>query len=390
MIAFRTPVSPGGDTTPPTAPGGLSAAASSSQINLSWTASSDPDSPSITYHVERCQGAGCNRFAQIATPTATTYSDTGLALGNYSYRVRASDPTGNLSSYSNVASGGISDTTPPTTPANLAATAVSTSQINLTWTASTDNVGVTGYLVERCKGAGCASFAQLATTTSTTLNDTSLTANTSYSYRVRATDAAGNVSSYSNVTTANTQQPTGTLFITPTSTNFGNVTLGSNSTQSVVLKNTGTSNITISQANVAGREFSIGGVSLPLTLTASQSTAFNVAFTPSGAGTVTGSVSLVSNATNSPSADTLSGTGIHVADLSWQASTSSVAGYNIYRGTVSGGPYTKLNASLIGATTYSDTTVQAGQTYYYVATAVDSSNNESTYSTQASAVVPTP
>jgi fibronectin type 3 domain-containing protein len=303
--------------------------------------------------------------------------------------VRASDPTGNLSSYSNVASGAISDTTPPTAPGNMTASAVSTSQINLTWTASTDNIGVTGYLIERCQGTGCASFAQVATTTSITLNDTSLTANTSYSYRVRATDAAGNVSSYSNVATANTQQSTGTLSITPTSTNFGNVPLGSNSTQSVVLKNTGTSNITISQANVAGREFSMSGMSLPLALTAGQSTGFNVVFTPSAAGAVTGSVSLVSNATNSPT-DALSGTGIHVADLSWQASTSSVVGYNVYRGTVSGGPYTKLNTSLVGGTTYSDMTIQAGQTYYYVATAVDSSNNESLYSTQASAVVPTP
>jgi fibronectin type 3 domain-containing protein len=393
MVAFRTPSlspSPGGDTTPPTAPGSLAAAAGGGQINLSWTASSDPDSPSITYHVERCQGAGCTSFAQIATPTATTYSDTGLAPGNYSYRVRASDPTGNLSSYSNVATGTIADTTPPTAPANLAATAVSTSQINLTWTASTDNVGVTGYLIERCQGAACASFAQVATTASTTLNDTSLAANTSYSYRVRATDAAGNVSSYSNVATANTQQSTGTLSITPTSTNFGDVPLGSNSTQSVVLKNTGASNITISQANVAGNEFSMSAMSLPLTLTAGQNTGFNVVFTPSGAGGVTGSVSLVSNATNSPTADALSGTGIHIADLSWQASTSSVAGYNVYRGTVSGGPYTKLNTSLVGGTTYSDMTIQAGQTYYYVATAVDSSNNESLYSTQASAVVPTP
>jgi fibronectin type 3 domain-containing protein len=392
MVAFRmaslSPV-PGADTTSPTAPTGLTAAASGSQINLSWTASSDPDSPSITYHVERCQGAGCNSFAQIATPTATTYSDSGLAPGNYSYRVRASDPTGNLSSYSNVASGATSDTTPPTAPGNLTASAVSTSQINLTWTASTDNVGVTGYLIERCQGAGCTSFAQVATASSTAFNDTSLTANTSYSYRVRATDAAGNVSLYSNVATANTQQATGTLSITPTSINFGNVPLGSSSTQSVALKNTGMGSITISQANVAGNEFSISGMSLPLTLTAGQSTGFNVVFTPSGAGAVTGSVSLVSNATNSPT-DALSGTGIHVADLSWQASTSSVAGYNVYRGTVSGGPYTKLNTSLISGTTYSDTTIQAGQTYYYVATAVDSSNNESLYSTQASAVVPTP
>ena len=97
------------------------------------------------------------------------------------------------------------DTQPPTAPTNLTATAVSGSQINLSWTASTDNVGVTGYLIERCQGAGCNNFAQVGTTAGTTYNDTGLTANTSYSYRVRATDAAGNLSPYSNVASATTQ-----------------------------------------------------------------------------------------------------------------------------------------------------------------------------------------
>jgi fibronectin type 3 domain-containing protein len=77
-------------------------------------------------------------------------------------------------------------------------------------------------------------------------------------------------------------------------------------------------------------------------------------------------------------------------DLSWQASTSAVAGYNVYRGAVSGGPYIKVNSSLISGTAYMDTTVLAGQTYYYVATAVDSNNDESAYSTPTSAVVPSP
>ena len=96
------------------------------------------------------------------------------------------------------------DTTPPTAPSNLTATAASASQINLAWTASTDNVGVTGYLVERCSGAGCTNFAQIGTPTSTSFSDTGLTANTSYSYRVRATDAAGNLSAYSNIASATT------------------------------------------------------------------------------------------------------------------------------------------------------------------------------------------
>jgi chitodextrinase len=182
-------------------------AASSSQINLAWTASTD--NVGVTgYKVERCSGPGCANFAQIVTPTGTTFNDTGLAAStSYSYRVRANDAAGNNSSYSNTSSATTpagANTTPPTAPTNLTATAASSSQINLDWTASTDNVGVTGYKVERCSGSGCANFAQIATPTGTTFNDTGLTASTSYSYRVRATDAAGNLSGYSNTATTST------------------------------------------------------------------------------------------------------------------------------------------------------------------------------------------
>ena len=76
--------------------------------------------------------------------------------------------------------------------------------------------------------------------------------------------------------------------------------------------------------------------------------------------------------------------------LDWIASTSPVIGYNVYRGTESGGPYTLLNSSLVTMTQYEDSSVQSGQIYYYVATAVDSSDVESTYSNQVSASVPSP
>ena len=151
-----TPAPP--DTTPPTPPSGLTAtAASPSQINLAWTASTD--NVGVTgYLVERCQGAGARPSRRSPRATTTTYSDTGLAAAtSYSYRVRATDAAGNLSGYSNTATATTPappDTTPPTAPAGLTATAASPSQINLAWTAATDNVGVTGYLVERCQGAG--------------------------------------------------------------------------------------------------------------------------------------------------------------------------------------------------------------------------------------------
>ncbi|HET7539704.1 MAG TPA: fibronectin type III domain-containing protein, partial [Polyangiaceae bacterium] len=200
VVAF-TPAPP--DTQPPSAPANLSATTvSGAQINLSWSAATD--NVGVTnYLIERCTGTSCANFLQIATGAGTTFSDTGLSAGvGYSYRVRATDAAGNLSGYSNTASATTTpppDTQAPTAPANVAVTVVSNSQLNLSWTASTDNVGVTAYLVERCQGAGCSNFTQTTTTTGTSSSDTTLQAATSYSYRVRATDAAGNRSSYSVV-----------------------------------------------------------------------------------------------------------------------------------------------------------------------------------------------
>ena len=89
------------------------------------------------------------------------------------------------------------DIAAPTTPSKVTPTIISGTQINLSWTASLDNVGVTGYRIERCQGVGCTSFAQVGTSVGTTFSDTGLTAGNIYSYRVRAADAAGNVSLYS-------------------------------------------------------------------------------------------------------------------------------------------------------------------------------------------------
>ncbi|HEU4938192.1 MAG TPA: fibronectin type III domain-containing protein, partial [Vicinamibacterales bacterium] len=199
------------DTQAPTAPGGLTAtAASTTQVNLAWTGSTD--NVGVTnYLIERCQGAACSNFAQIATSTVASYSDASAAASTtYNYRVRATDLAGNLSGYSNTATAttpATPDTQAPTAPSGLTATAASSTQINLAWTGSTDDIAVTGYLIERCQGPSCTTFAQITSVTTTSFNNTGLTASTSYSYRVRATDAAGNQSGYSNTASATTQQP---------------------------------------------------------------------------------------------------------------------------------------------------------------------------------------
>ncbi|MGO4494795.1 discoidin domain-containing protein [Paenibacillus sp. 2RAB27] len=191
----------GTDSTAPSAPSNLTAnAASSSQINLSWSASTD--NVGVTgYNIYR--GA-----TLVGTSTTTSYNDTGLTASTaYSYTVKAKDAATNLSVASNTASATTqapSDTQAPTTPTGLTATAASNSQINLSWTASTDNVGVTEYNVYR-------DGTLVGSSTSPSYSDTGLSASTAYSYTVRAEDAAANLSAASNTANATTQSGGGNL-----------------------------------------------------------------------------------------------------------------------------------------------------------------------------------
>ena len=205
-LSFALAVTTLGDTQPPTVPTGLAASnVSTTSVTLTWNASTDLPNPGGTgiggYIVYR-------NGTQIAIDPDTSYTDAALApLTSYSYTVAAFDNA----SPANVSAPSaplvvmtVADTQPPTAPTGLTATPASSSQINLSWTASTDNVGVTNYLIERCQGASCSNFAQIATFPSATYNNTGLTASTSYSYRVRATDAAGNLSPYSNTASTST------------------------------------------------------------------------------------------------------------------------------------------------------------------------------------------
>ncbi|PYT92133.1 MAG: hypothetical protein DMG36_16205, partial [Acidobacteria bacterium] len=210
---------------------------------------------------------------------------------------------------------------------------------------------------------------------------------------------SGNVSIVSNAPTSPTSvgltgsgiAATLTLGINPTSLSFGNVTTGTSSaTQNVTITNTGNANVAISQIKITGAGYSMTGGSTPVTLTPSQKLILGVQFSPAAAGSVTGSITIVSNATGSPATVTLSGTGVlpHSVSLLWTASASAVAGYNVYRSTTNGSGYVKINTSLVTGLTYTDSNVQNGTTYYYVTTAVDSNGIESSFSNQATAVIP--
>lgn len=180
------------------------------------------------------------------------------------------------------------------------------------------------------------------------------------------------------------------------SLSFGNVTVGTASTRSVVLKNTGNADLDLRSVSASGAGFTVSGGS-GIDLAPSQSTTIDVTFDPKAAGAVTGGLSFSSNATNSLEMQ-LAGEGVAASSpssdvkpsvaLKWAPSASAVIGYFVYRGTVSGGPYAKLNPSIDGTASYTDSNVSGGTTYYYVVTSVDSSNVESAFSNQASVDVP--
>ena len=186
-----------------------------------------------------------------------------------------------------------------------------------------------------------------------------------------------------------------TLKVTPATMSFGNVAVGSSKSLTATLSATN-GDVQISAADWSGQGYSLSGVSFPFTVSSGQSAPVTVIFAPTTAGSTPGSVTYASNASNSSLEESFTGTGTsgstgntqHNVTLSWSPSSSPVAGYNVYRGTVSGGPYTKINPSLETATVYTDSTVQGATTYYYVATSVDSSSDESSYSNQTVAQVP--
>jgi hypothetical protein len=183
------------------------------------------------------------------------------------------------------------------------------------------------------------------------------------------------------------------LTVSPSTLSFGNVTLGKSANLTATLS-ASKGDVTISSDQLTSSEFSIVGMSLPVTIPSGQSIHATLRFTPSQSGTASGRAGYYSNAVFSPAVEQVTGDGVapgsHSADLTWQEGDSTVVGYNVYRGTVSGGPYQRVNTALEASTNYTDSTVAAGATYYYVTTAVNGSGTESLHSNEAKAVIPSP
>lgn len=188
-----------------------------------------------------------------------------------------------------------------------------------------------------------------------------------------------------------TQTSAGQLQIAPDPLNFGKVPVGTPDTQLISLSATGAS-VTVTSASSSNSQFVLEGASFPFTIAAGHNLSLQVAFTPKSSGTISATLTFVSNAANSPTQESVSGIGTTApppyVSLSWNPSTSDVAGYNVYRGAAASGPWGKINSALDPNTSYKDGTVVSGNTYFYAATAVDSSGKESALSTPVEAVIP--
>ncbi|MFZ0817917.1 MAG: choice-of-anchor D domain-containing protein [Candidatus Sulfotelmatobacter sp.] len=181
--------------------------------------------------------------------------------------------------------------------------------------------------------------------------------------------------------------------------NVGSVTVDTSGTQTGTLTATGAS-VSVSSVSMGGAnssEFSVSGLSFPVTVTTSQPVTFTVTFKPGATGAASASASFSSNATNSPSAATLSGTGtaapVHSVSLTWKASsTAGVTSYNIYRSVYAAnacGSYANIGSTASSTTAYTDSVVADGTTYCYATTSIDPSG-ESAYSNVIQAVIPAP
>jgi len=205
-------------------------------------------------------------------------------------------------------------------------------------------------------------------------------------YPITVTGNGGGVQQNTTVTLTVTAPPTFTISASPSSL-------------SVVQGNQGISTITATISNGFNSAITLSASGMPSGTTVS----FNpnpIAAPGSGSSTMTITVGSSTPTGTYPITVTGNGGGVQqhttvnltvtaLVALSWTASTSpGVIGYNAYRSTTSGGPYTKLNSSLISTTSYVDLAVQDGYTYYYVTTAVNSQGQESVYSNQAVATVP--
>ncbi|HJT10718.1 MAG TPA: fibronectin type III domain-containing protein [Candidatus Nitrosotalea sp.] len=358
-------------------PQNLQATTSDAQVSLSWTAPINNGGSTITgYKIYRSTSSGTESFL-IAVGNVTSYTDTGLTNGiTYYYKVTAVNSVGE-SAQSNEANA-IPVTVPPP-PTSLAATAVSSSQINLNWSAPSGNGGaaIIGYKIERSNDTGTTwnGIVPNTNSTSTAFSDTGLASNTQYEYRVSAINSVG-TGQPSNTVSATTKQIITTSTLTINSqdssgnalTGFHTELYAQNGTQIAdgftpynFTLNNGQS-YTVSVDDFGKYKFDhwkdTGSTNSNYTISISSNEILTAVY------------ATAPQPPTSLAAKTVSSSQIN---LSWTAPTdnggATITGYDVYRGTTSGSE--TLLVKIANVTSYNDIAATAGQTYYYKVAAIN-------------------
>jgi chitodextrinase len=350
------------DTTSPAVPSGLSAATiSTSQINLSWSASTDSGGSGLAgYKIYR-------GGVQIDTTAATTYVNAGLTPNTpFNFRVAAYDNAGNTSAQTaQVSATTLPDTTAPTVPTGLSAIAISSSQVNLAWTASSDAIGVAGYRVYR-------NGSLLGPAATTSYSDTTTSGSTPYSYTVVAEDGAGNSSEPSSaaaVTTPDTIAPQAPPGLAATILYPSTVSLTWNAASDT--GGSGLSNYYVYRDGVL--LVIVAGTSYNDSTATAVTYSYTVKARDNANNFSAASAVSIAKDTVAPSAPTLTATVITPTqvNLSWTASTdtggSGLSHYAIYR--------SSAYVTTTGATSYSDTSTVKDVWYTYAVYAYDVAGN---------------
>jgi hypothetical protein len=301
-----------------------------------------------------------------ANPTLTIpLSGTGVAAGQL-----ASSPSSE--DFGSVTVG--TQQTSLETVTNTGGSSVNISQVTVTGTGFT----VSGITAPMTLTAGQSAIFTLAFTPQTA---------SAVSGSVKITSNASNPTLTISLSGTGTASQSGQLSVTPATLALGNVVVGQSGTASGSLTASGGS-VTVTGASTNNSAFSVGGLSLPVTIPSGQSAAFTITFSPQTAAAASATLTITSNALSSTITEALTGTGTpaptHSVNLSWTASTSTdVVGYNVYRGLYSNsacGTFSKINPVLNTPTLYTDSSVANATAYCYATTAVDTSNAESSYS----------
>jgi fibronectin type 3 domain-containing protein len=366
--ANATPVDP-----PPAAPAGLAATPSGTQVDLDWNDNGESDLDG--YNVYRSETSG-GPYSQVNGSMVATsnYTDTGLTAGiTYYYVVTAVDLGTNESSYSSEATADLD----PAAPTGLLA-APGDKQVDLDWNDNSES-DLDGYNVYRSTTSG-GPYSKINVSLIATSNftDTGLTGGTTYYYVVTAIDLAANESGYSSEANATPTDPPPAaptnLLATPGDRHGYNV------------YRSATSGGPYSQINgslVATSNYTdtglTGGTTYYYVVTAVDLASYESGYSNEANATPT-------DATPAAPAGLIATKGVGQVSLNWNDNTEDdLDGYNVYRSTTSGGPYSQINGSLVATSNYTDTGVTNGATYYYVVTAVDLGSNESGYSNEDSA-----